>query len=518
MSARDPLAGDPVLGALAEESVDGMVALDRELRFVYWNRAMSQLFGMHGDEVLGRYMLELFPFLVESGDDEALRAALAGQSVEVRDRPFFVSSVQRRGFYDARYAPYRDRQGAVIGVTAIIRDVTERRLTEEQIEETEARFRNMADASPVLLWMAGRDALCTFFNQTWLDFTGRTLEQEWGVGWAEGVHPEDFQRCMDTYVAAFGERRVFEMEYRLRRADGQYRWILDRGTPRYAAGGAFAGYIGSCIDITDRKRAEVELRDAVRARDEFLSIASHELRTPLTALQLQLESLARALQRGTDQPGMRARVERSAASAVAQSERMAVLVEEMLDVSRIAAGRVPLEYDDIDLCAVARDAAARLGKTAADAGATLEVCADGTQAGRWDRLRVEQVITNLLTNAIKYGGRKPVTLAIQGDADAVRVTVQDHGIGIAPAHQQRIFDRFERAVSSRNYSGFGLGLWICRRIVEALGGEITVESAPGRGSTFTVTLPRVPPGNVPRALPLAHSGPHQIHDSSGQAS
>src|SRR4051812_34225848 len=144
----------------------------------------------------------------------------------------------------------------------------------------------MADASPVLLWMAGRDALCTFFNQTWLRFTGRTLEEEWGVGWAEGVHFEDFQRSMDTYTAAFNKREVFEMEYRLKRADGEYRWILDRGTPRLAQDGTFAGYIGSCVDITDRKKLEISLRQAVRDRDDFLSIATHELRTPLTSLQL----------------------------------------------------------------------------------------------------------------------------------------------------------------------------------------------------------------------------------------
>jgi signal transduction histidine kinase len=314
------------------------------------------------------------------------------------------------------------------------------------------------------------------------------------VGWAEGVHPEDFQRCMDTYIAAFGERRVFEMEYRLRRADGEYRWVLDRGAARYSAGGRFAGYIGSCIDITDRKRAEAELRQAVRARDEFLSIASHELRTPLTALQLQLASLSRTATRAPQEALASGRLVHNAAAAMAQSERVATLVEVMLDVSRIAEGKLPLDYEDVDITAVTQETVARLARSAEEAGSTVEVRADGAQTGRWDRLRVEQVVTNLLSNAIKYGKGKPILLSLAGDAEHVRLVVRDHGIGIARANLGRIFDRFERAVSPRNYSGFGLGLWICGRIVEALGGEINVDSAPDQGATFQVVLPRRPPG------------------------
>jgi len=453
---------------------------------------MQRIFGLAAAEVLGQNAFDLLPFLVETGEDELFRRALDGSGGSSRDRPFSVPGAERAGFYDASYAPLRDEHGAIDGVLCVIRDVTARKQTAEDLDETEARFRNMADASPVLLWMAGRDALCTFFNQTWLDFTGRSLDEEWGVGWAEGVHPEDFQRCMDTYVAAFGKRDVFEMEYRLRRADGQYRWVLDRGTPRYAAGGRFVGYIGSCIDITDRRRAESELRQAVKARDEFLSIASHELRTPLTALQLQLESLIRAVEREAASALASGRLERTAAIALAQSERMATLVEVMLDVSRIAEGRLPLDYEEVDVAALAHDVVARLAKSAAEAGSTVMVSGHGPEWGRWDRLRLEQVLTNLLTNAVKYGEGKPIEFILDGDADRVRVVIKDRGIGIAPDHQGRIFERFERAVSSRHYSGLGLGLWICRRIVDAMEGEIGVDSALGRGATFTVVLPRRP--------------------------
>src|SRR6188508_1397183 len=119
-----------------------------------------------------------------------------------------------------------------------------------RIEETESRFRTMADQAPVLLWMAGRDGLCDFFNQTWLRFTGRSLEEELGNGWAEGVHPEDFSRCMQVFLEAFVAQRPFAMEYRLKRHDGEYRWILDQGAPRFDGDGEFGGFIGSCVDIT----------------------------------------------------------------------------------------------------------------------------------------------------------------------------------------------------------------------------------------------------------------------------
>jgi two-component system, sensor histidine kinase PdtaS len=143
--------------------------------------------------------------------------------------------------------------GSSLGVGALVAP------RERAVEDTESRFRTMADTAPVLLWMAGSDALCDFFNQGWLSFTGRTLEQEYGNGWAEGIHPEDFARCIQTYMDAFVARRPFSMEYRLRRYDGVYRWIFDQGAPRFAGDGAFVGFIGSCVDVTEQREAREAL-------------------------------------------------------------------------------------------------------------------------------------------------------------------------------------------------------------------------------------------------------------------
>jgi PAS domain S-box-containing protein len=255
--------------------------------------------------------------------------------------------------------------------------------------------------------------------------------------------------------------------------------------------------IAAVRDVTDRKRLEERARlyrqaqEEVRERDEFLSIASHELRTPVAALQLQLQLLQRAAERG---PGSAAELLVNKVDGLErQCRRITLLVNELLDVSRLRLGRLELRLEELELGEVARETVQHLAAEALRLGSAIGVEAPGPARGRWDRVRLEQVITNLLSNAIKFGQGKPILVAVEDAGDKVRLRVEDHGIGIAPADQERIFGRFERAVPTHHFGGLGLGLYIARELVEAHGGSIVLASAPGRGTTFTVELPRSPP-------------------------
>jgi signal transduction histidine kinase len=238
----------------------------------------------------------------------------------------------------------------------------------------------------------------------------------------------------------------------------------------------------------DRAWLFAQMQSAVSIRDQFLSIASHELRTPLTALELQLGNLQRLM--GKDDPkAWRPRCVEKLERATRQTTRLAKLIDNLLDVSRISAGSVRLACEAFDLTALCREVIERCGEEAALANSSLQYNGESHCVGTWDPLRLEQVITNLLGNALKYGAGKPIVVNLMRQPRGVHLTVVDGGIGVAPVAAKRIFERFERAVSPREFGGLGLGLFISREIVEAHGGRIGVQSSAGCGATFFVELP-----------------------------
>jgi signal transduction histidine kinase len=228
-----------------------------------------------------------------------------------------------------------------------------------------------------------------------------------------------------------------------------------------------------------------QAQEAIGVRDQFLAVASHELKTPLTALLLVISGVERSLERNPRAPElMRRKIE----VLSRQGRRLDQLVTNLLDVARIEAGRLHVVLEEVDLCAVVRDVVERHEQEAARAHCALDVVAREPVTGTWDHSRVDQVVSNLLSNAIKYGAGKPVSVVAESCGDIARLSVTDHGIGIAPGDHERVFQRFERAVQS-GFTGIGLGLWITREIVARLGGSVRVESQLGQGARFTVELP-----------------------------
>jgi PAS domain S-box-containing protein len=627
-------------------------------------------FGLPPDADLSSY--DALRALIHPEDRPAMEAAVARTLATAEDYAADYRVLPPGG--GTRWVAARGRRvlapdGTLQALAGITLDITERREVEQALRESEARFRNMADNAPVMLWMTDETGACLWLNRQWHDFTGQTPEEGMGLGWLDAVHPEDREKAGEAFLGSHASRAAFRVEYRIRSRDGEYRWAIDSASPRIGPSGEYLGYIGSVIDIHELKRGEErqsfvseasrllsesldyeatlvrttqlavptlgdwcmvdllqedgslrrvkvscaspaletlveetvrfpplvqghpwhvpsralregravlvedagddykekaafspehlahmkavgfqsvisvplmargrtlgvitfltiapgrrftqvdletaedlahrvalavdngrlyrEVQQAVRVREEFLQVASHELKTPLTPLSLKLQMLARAAETFPKErfPKLGGDVE----MMLQQVKRLSSLMDELLDVSRINSGRFMLTLEVVDLSTLVRDTMARFEPEALRLGGRMDADIPESLVGVWDRQRLEQVMTNLLSNALKYGGGRPIHVRVREEAGLARVVVRDQGIGIAREWLPRIFEKFERAVSERHYGGLGLGLYITKQIVEALGGTIRAESAPDQGSTFTVELPLTPPAPV----------------------
>jgi PAS domain S-box-containing protein len=371
-------------------------------------------------------------------------------------------------------------------------DFARRNRSEATIREREARIRRLIDANLIGVVFSD-DIGITEANGAFLSIVG--IERD---GWKPREHrlfsftAPEFSALDDNCekeLKETGNCRPYQKE--LLRADGTRIPVLF-GATNVDMGGASPVRASFVVDLSELKRMEAErnrlyeeARDAVKARDAFLSVAGHEIRTPLSALNITMYQLGRQVRGLANEKAIDL-----AARSEKQVARLIRLADELLDVSRISSGSLHLDAEELDLGILARDVVERLEESARRAGCALTLRAPEGLIGFWDRIRLEQVLSNLLTNALKFGAGAPIEVVVSTRGETARMTVTDNGIGIHDEDRRRIFERFERAVSGETYPGMGLGLWITREIVEAHGGKIAVESRPGAGARFEVTLPR----------------------------
>jgi two-component system CheB/CheR fusion protein len=377
-------------------------------------------------------------------------------------------------------------------------DINDRKKAEIALTESELHFRNLANSGQALIWTSGEDTLCDYFNEPWLDFTGRTLEQEIGNGWLEGVHAEDLDRCIDTYVTAFDRREPFSMEYRLRHAGGEYRWLVDQGTPRFNSQGAFIGYIGHCLDITARKRMEEELVStknaaelANKAKSAFLANMSHEIRTPLNGLLGMMQLLDTT--ETSDEQHLYIEM------AIRSGGRLTRLLSDILDLSRIEAGRMPINEEPFNLSETFSAITESFGPLSIQKRLPvhINVAPDVPLKVFGDEVRVRQVLYNLVGNAMKFSDHGEVRIEVSTllplPPDAVRVLfcVIDTGVGMSDTTLETLGSPFTQAADgfTRPQQGAGLGLSICKRLVAGMGGSLSFESTLGAGTTACLMLP-----------------------------
>jgi two-component system, chemotaxis family, CheB/CheR fusion protein len=376
-----------------------------------------------------------------------------------------------------------------------IDDVTEvRERTEATLHESEDRFRNMADAAPVMIWVSGPDGVCTFFNQSWLAFTGRSMEQELGGGWGEGLHPEDRARYLRTHASAVESHRGFQVEYRLRRFDGEYRWLLDNGVPRVDPGGAFAGYVGSCVDITDLKRTQEE--DMARRKLESVGTLAggiaHDFNNLLGGVLAHSELALQDISAGA-LPEEELRRIRAAAI------RGAEIVRQLM----IYAGRESESLELVDASQIVEEMLELLRVSVSKHAVVETHLGKDLPAVQANAAQLRQVVMNLIINASEAIGdrdgvirvttriakvcRNPSRMASEprAEGDYLQLEISDTGGGMTPETQARVFDPF----FTTKATGHGLGLAVVQGIVRSIGGTIRLTSTPGEGTAFQILLP-----------------------------
>ncbi len=462
-----------LLAAIVASSDDAIISKNLDGMITSWNRSAERIFGYTAEEAIGHNITLIIPLERHAEESDILNRLRRGERVD------HFHTVRRRkdgSLIDVSLtiSPVRDSSGRVVGASKVARDITAQKQSERALRESEQRFRVITEASPMMVWMSGTDKLCYYFNKGWLDFTGRTLEQESGNGWAENVHPEDFDRCLEIYIRNFDARRPFEMEYRMRHHTGQYRWILDRGVPRFTADGIFEGYVGGCLDIHDQREAAEKLRIAddmtrlMRAQDEERRRIARDLHDSagqtLAVLVMNLAQLV-------------CQAERIAPELAREGEKIEAVVRQLHREIRTTSYLLhPPLLDESGLASALNLYVEGLSERS-DVAIVLDVADDIGRLPSDMELAIFRIVQECLTNIYRHSGSKTAHIRLAREGESVRTEVRDHGKGISP-------ERLSEIQSQRS----GVGIMGIRERIRQFQGEMNIESNDS-GTSVIVSIP-----------------------------
>jgi PAS domain S-box-containing protein len=468
---------------------EAFFSLDGRGRVLECNARAAALLGVEPGQLRGQEPWAVVPSLAGRTMHERLVSAL-----ETRKPARFLASLPPRVWLEVSVVPVHEE------LWVLASDITQREEAQALVEQTEKRFQLLGerfqvalDSAEMAVWETNLVTGMVFRSEAHDRLYGypETLPEWTHEKFLAALHPEDRPEVEAQVGAIFSsDVKAYTSTFRTRWQDGTWHWLTSRARVLRDGEGRPLVVRGAILDITALKETELALQEAVRVRDDFLSLASHELKTPLTGLLLQMQLLRRleveSASTPLESPKVRVRLEGFERSL----RRLGLLVDNLLDVSRIRHGKLDFLFSTGDLSALVSEMVARTADEARLAGVALTAHVEPALVGRFDKLRLEQLVLNLLANALRHGGGHPVEVRLERSPEGARLVVRDEGPGIPEADRERIFARFEQVRGAARAGGLGLGLFIVRQIVEGHHGRVHVEPGPnGRGAAFVVGLP-----------------------------
>lgn len=501
------------LAAIVQSSDDAIVSKTLEGIVTSWNNAAQRMFGYSAEEMIGQSITKIIPPERQDEEPKILEQLKRGERVD----HFETERIAKDGrilSLSLTISPVKDTKGRIIGASKIARNITEQKKIFEALRESEERFRTVANTAPVMIWLTGTDKLCHFVNKEWLEFTGSTHEAEMGYGWTRHIHPHDIDNTVETYKNSFTQRKEFRVEYRLKRCDGEYRWVFAHGIPRFSPSGVFLGYIGTGSDIHERKAASEELEKLVTERtaalkmvnhhleksnqelERFAYVASHDLQEPLRKIQAFGDLI---LERNGNE--FSASGKDYLARMIKSANRMQSLIEALLEFSRATTAQKNFEKKDLTI--LAEEVKSEFREAIEEKKARVNI--SPLPAVSIIPFQFKQMLSNIMSNALKYTKQNETPIinvsariipekdinknGAKPNMDYYQVTIEDNGIGFDKENAERIFELFQRLHGRHEYGGSGIGLSICKKIAENHNGFITAEGEKGKGAAFHIYIP-----------------------------